>query len=285
MRINQGRQSNVRAFVDIAGGHRLFVRDWGEGQPVLFLAGWAMHSGLWGATMSLLGGGGTRTIAYDRRGHGRSTDPGSIDYDLLADDLAAVIDALDLRDVVIVAHSGAGGEAIRYVSRYGAGRVERLILVGATGPCMITGGDNGFGLPSGAVDAVLDQIRGDLPAWLDANAEPFAPGASRRTLDWLAGMVLETSRRIVIDFQRVIAAADLRAEATALQLPVTIIHGTQDASAPIGLTAERYHALIPNSELIVYDGAAHGIMVTHAERLADDIAARVALDANEIMEV
>ena len=283
MRINQERHSNARAFVDIGGGHRLFVRDWGDGRPILFLAGWAMHSSVWGATMGLLADGGTRTIAYDRRGHGRSTDPGRIDYDLLADDLAAVIDALDLQQVVIVAHSGAAGEAIRYLSRTGTARVERLILVGATGPCMIAGGDNDFGLPSDAVDAVLDQIRADLPAWIEANAEPFAPGASRRTLDWLAAMVLETSRRIVIDFQRVIAAADLRAEAAALDVPVTIIHGTQDASAPIGLTAERYHALIPNSELIVYDGVAHGIMVTHAARLAGDIARRV--DANHNTEV
>ena len=124
------------AWIGIGGGHGLFVRDWGEGPPVVLLSSWAMDSTLWGQTMAMLNDHGLRTIAYDRRGHGRSTDPGGMDYDTLADDLQAVLSQLDLKGVTLVAHSGAGGEAIRYVSRHGAARLRRLVLVGATGPCM-----------------------------------------------------------------------------------------------------------------------------------------------------
>ncbi len=270
------RQSHTLTppFVEIAGGHRLFVRDWGEGRPVVLLAGWAMDSRIWGETMVELNRSGLRTIAYDRRGHGRSTDPGILDYDLLADDLAALLDALDLRDAVLVTHSGAAGEAIRYVRRYGTDRVSQLVLVAATGPCMIASSGNQYGVPAEAVNAVIDQLLYDLPSWLDANAEPFAPTAHPRTIAWLSQMVLDTPRRSIIDFQRAIAEADLREEAAAIQIPVTLIHGTMDASAPIGITAERYAKLIRGSELLVYDGVAHGVMTTDAARLATDIATR-----------
>ncbi|MEA2778830.1 MAG: hypothetical protein QOK29_374 [Rhodospirillaceae bacterium] len=262
-------------FVEIADGHRLFVRDWGAGRPVVLLAGWAMDSSVWGETMAMLNASGLRTVAYDRRGHGRSTDPGTVDYDRLADDLAAILDALDLADVTLVAHSGASGEAIRYVTRHGASRLRRIVFVGATAPCMIAGPLNPDGLPREAVAAVMNQLAHDLSGWIDANAEPFAPGASRRMLDWLGAMVLGTSRRIMLDFQRIIAEVDLRAEAAALDLPVTIIHGDRDVSAPLALTARRYAELIPRAELLVYEGVAHGIMVTNAERLAGDIAQRI----------
>lgn len=203
-------------FVGIAGGHSLFVRDWGAGPPIVLLAGWAMDSRLWGETMVALNAHGLRTVAYDRRGHGRSTDPGQVDYDLLADDLAAVLEALDLASVTLVAHSGAAGEAIRYVTRHGADRLSRIVLVGATGPRMLAGEGNPHGVPEEVLTMVLGQLAGDLAGWTCANAEPFAPGTSRRIQDWLGAMVLDTSRRMVVDVQRVIAETDLTAEVAAL---------------------------------------------------------------------
>lgn len=268
-------------WVPIGGGHALFVRDWGEGPPVLLLSGWGMDSALWGETMALLNGCGLRAIAYDRRGHGRSTDPGGMGYDALADDLEAVLRTLELEGVTIVAHSGAGGEAIRHAARHGSGRVGQLVLVGATGPCMRRRPDNPLGLPEEAVRAAMARLRDDLPGWIDDNAGPFAPGAARRTLDWLAAMLLGASRRAILDFHAEILDADLRAEAADLRLPVTLIHGDRDASAPMELTARRYAELIPGCELLVYPGVAHGVMVTHARRLADDIARTVARDARE----
>lgn len=258
-------------YVEVGGGHRLFVRDWGKGPPVVLLAGWAMDGRVWGETMLALNAHGLRAIAPDRRGHGRSTDPARVSYDLLADDLAAVLDGLDLTEVTLVAHSGAAGEAIRHVTRHGADRLARLVLVGAVGPRMLAGEGNSHGVPAESLAAVLDQLAFDLPTWIDANAEPFAPGASRRVQDWLGTMVMDTSRRTVVDLQRVIAEADLTAEAAALRLPVTIIHGDRDASAPLDLTGRRYAALIPGAELVVYEGVAHGVMVTHATRLAGEI--------------
>ena len=258
-------------FVGIAGGHALFVRDWGAGSPVVLLAGWAMDSRVWGETMLALNAHGLRTVAYDRRGHGRSTDPGQVDYDLLADDLAAVIAALDLIDITLVAHSGAAGEAMRFVARHGADKLARLVLVAPTGPRMLAGEGTPHGVPAEALATVLGQLANDLSGWIDTNAEPFAPSASKRILDWLGAMVLDTSRRMVVDFQRVIAEADLTADATALKLPVTMIHGDSDASAPLDLTSRRYAELIPDAKLLVYEGVAHGVMVTHATRLADEI--------------
>ena len=263
------------AYVELAGGHRLFVRDWGGGEPLLLLAGWAMDSRIWGETMIALNQRGLRTIAYDRRGHGRSTDPGTIDYDSLADDLAAVLDQLDLQGVTLVCHSGAVGEAMRYATRHGTKRIARIVLVGGTGPKILADATQPIGVTAEMLDGLLAQLACDLPGWIDENAEPFAPGSSPRVINWLGSMVLDCSRRVMIDFQRVIATADLREEAAALTVPVVIIHGDQDISAPIDLTARAFQRLIPDAELIVYEGAAHGIMVTHAPRLASDLADRV----------
>lgn len=133
-------------FVWTRSGCDLFVRDWGEGPPVLLMAGWAMTSDLWGPVMLRLNKAGLRTISYDRRGHGRSGDPGKIDYDLLADDLADVMAALDLKDCTIVAHSAAGGEVARSIARNGADRIGRLILVGSTLPGLRRSPSNPQGL-------------------------------------------------------------------------------------------------------------------------------------------
>ena len=263
-------------YVATGEGHRLFVWDWGSGAPVLFLAGWAMNADLWGEVMLALSDQGLRTVAYDRRGHGRSSDTGQISYDLLADDLSAVLETTKLDGVTVIAHSGAAGEVIRYLSRHGSDRIARLVLVGAYGPCLLRRADNPDGLPHEALAELIRQTSWNIHGWIDDNAEPFAPGASRRTLDWLAAMVLGCSRRIIVDFNRVIAEADLRAEVAALALPITVIHGDRDASAPLDLTGRRFAALARDAEFVVYEGAAHGLMLTHGQRLAEDIAARMA---------
>lgn len=264
-------------FVEIEDGHTLFVRDWGTGRPVVLLAGWAMDSRVWGETMVALNARGLRTIAYDRRGHGRSTDPGTADYESLAADLAAVLDSLELTDATLVCHSGAAGEATRYLSRFGSERIARLVLVGAAGPLLVASEENPSGVPAEMLDMMVAQIASDLPGWIDANTDAFAPGANPGVNKWLSGMIFDCSRRIAVDFQHAIAYADFRTEAAALRLPVTIIHGDRDVSAPIDLTGRRYAELIPQSELIVYEGVGHGVMVTHAGRLAADIARQLEL--------
>jgi non-heme chloroperoxidase len=262
-------------FVRTRAGARLFVRDWGTGAPVLLLPGWAMTSDLWASVMLHLTGAGLRAISYDRRGHGRSSDPGPMDYDALADDLADVMEALDLHACTVVAHSGAGGEVVRAITRHGAARFARIILVGATLPAPMHSDTNPHGLPVEVFDAVERQLREDLDGWIDENAEPFAPGASARTIAWLAAMVQGCSRRAIVDFQRVVVRGDFRAELARVSLPLTIVQGELDVSAPPALCGERVAALKPNAEYLAYPGAAHGPMVTHVPRLADDITARV----------
>ncbi|WP_126976162.1 alpha/beta fold hydrolase [Frigidibacter oleivorans] len=257
-------------FIPRAEGQGLFVRDWGSGPPALLLAGWGMDSRIWAETMLRLNAGGVRTVAYDRRGHGRSTDWGDFEYEALADDLAAVIEALDLRGVTLIAHSGASGEALRYLSRHGSDRVTRLVLVGATGPRVLAD-DGEPGVTREMLDALCSRLAFDLSGWIDENIEPFAPGTPARLNEWMASMVLDCSRRAIVEFQRSIGEADLTADAAALRLPVTIIHGTADVSAPIETSASVYAAIVPQAELLIYEGRAHGVMVTDAERLSADI--------------
>lgn len=254
-------------------GVDLFVRDWGQGTPIMLLAGWAMCSDLWAPVMLRLNGAGFRTIAYDRRGHGRSSDPGVVDYNCLADDLAAVIEARHLTDLTIVAHSGAGGEALRYLTRHGRARLAHLVMVGTSLPAPMRSKSNPEGLDPAAFGEQRRQIADDLPGWIEENAHPFlAAEASPRIFDWLAAMVMGCSRRILVDLQRAIAEVDFRAELAALEVPMTVISGDLDASAPLDLCARRTAAIVPGAKLLIYEGAAHGLMLTHAARLAKDIA-------------
>jgi pimeloyl-ACP methyl ester carboxylesterase len=217
---------------------------------------------------------GLRAISFDRRGHGRSSDPGPMDFDALADDLHDVMEALDLRACTLVAHSGAGGEAVRAITRHGASRIGRLVFVGATLPAPMASPTNPGGAPPEAFAAVERQLRDDLDSWIDANAQPVAPTASPRTIAWLAAMVQGCSRRALVDFQHAIAHADFLAELALVDVPITIVQGDLDVSAPPALCGERLAALKPDAEYLRYDGVAHGPMVTHARRLADDIARR-----------
>jgi pimeloyl-ACP methyl ester carboxylesterase len=261
-------------FIHTRSGARLFVRDWGQGAPVLLLPGWAMTSDLWATVMLRLNEAGLRAISCDRRGHGRSSDPGPMDYDALADDLADVMEALDLHACTVVAHSGAGGEVVRAITRRGAARIGRVILVGAMLPAPVQSATNPVGLPPEAVAAVGRQLRDDLDGWIAENAQPFAPGASPRTIAWLAAMVQGCSRRAIVDFQQAIAHGDFRAELARIDVPLTVIQGDLDVSAPPALCGERIRALKPDAEYLAYAGVAHGPMVTHPRRLADDIAGR-----------
>ena len=260
--------------IDTRGGARLFVRDWGTGAPVLLLPGWAMASDLWATVMLRLNEAGLRAISFDRRGHGRSSDPGPMDYDALADDLADVMDALDLRACTVVAHSGAGGEVVRAITRHGASRVGRVILVGATLPALMQSPTNPDGVPAEALAAIGRQLREDLDGWIDENARPFAPTASDRTIAWIAGLAQACSRRAIVDFQRTVVQSDFRAELARVDVPLTIVQGDLDVSAPPALCGERVRDVLVEQVVGVGPDRAHGPMLTHAIRLADDIAAR-----------
>ncbi|MGL4234759.1 alpha/beta fold hydrolase [Tabrizicola sp.] len=255
-------------------GTRLFVRDWGAGRPVLFLSGWTLPSDFWGYQMVATVRGGYRAVAYDRRGHGRSSDPGqSYDHDTLSDDLAAVIETLSLDDVVLVAHSMGCTEIARYFARHGRGRVSKVVLVGAITPCFAKSETN----PNGLDPTILEHLRAplaiDFPAWIAANTEPFfVPETSPGMIAWGQGLMLQTSLLAAIEMARANAETDFRADVGSINVPTLLIHGDRDASAPLDLTAKPTQALIRGARLQVYEGAPHGLPLTHAQRLNADIA-------------
>ena len=252
----------------------LFVRDWGDGPPVVLLGGWGLTSSVWGPVMVRLAEAGHRVVTYDRRGHGRSTEAGHLDYDTLADDLAQVLDALDVRDATIVAHSGGGGEAVRCLTRHGAGRIGRLLLLASTLPFAIRTADNPEGVDPAMFEAQRRAFRDDLPRWLAENGRPFVnPDTPQEVIAWVSAMILSCSLKSLIDFQRVIGETDFRAELAELNLPTSVIQGDRDVSTPLDLCGRRTAAIVPGATLTIYEDAAHGLMITHADRLAEDIIA------------
>lgn len=268
---------NPRAgVVRTSDGVDLFVRDWGNGRPVLFLSGWTLTSGMWGYQMAPLTQAGFRCVAYDRRAHGRSSDPGfGFDFDTLSDDLADVLDAVDLHDVTVVAHSFSSGEIVRYLERHGGCRIGRVLLLApASLPCRVRLPDNPGGFERAQVDALLAQLEDDFASWIEANAEPyFGPGAPRALVDWTVHAMLDTSILATVELTRVQMTTDFRPALTRVDKPTLVIHGDRDASAPLDLTGRRAAELIPRARLVVYEGAPHGLYFTHRHRLNADIAA------------
>jgi non-heme chloroperoxidase len=275
----RARASNSSArvagpFVETRDGTQLFYRDWGSGAPLVFMSGWALTSDCWGYQMAPLSDSGLRCIAYDRRGHGRSSDPGrGFDADTLADDLAAVLDALDLKNVTLVTHSMAGGEAVRYLSRHGSKRVARLALVAATLPFLTKTADN----PDGIDPAVFDNARRnvvlrDFPQALRDNMRPFGVAeTSDAMLDWIASLMLRCSMKALVECNRALTATDFRADLAKIEVPTLIVHGDRDVSAPLAITGRKTAALMPHATVKIYEGAPHGVFLTHAERLNKDL--------------
>jgi len=257
---------------------RLFYRDWGRGAPVVFCAAWSLSSVQFQYQMIHMVDAGCRAISYDRRGHGRSDDPGTgYDYDTLADDLAALIDHLDLHEVTLVAHSMAGGEAARYISRHGDERVARILLLATTLPFPKQTETNLQGIDPSMFEAVRTRWRQDYGQWLKENEGPYfgdgLPGCavSESAREWTKSDMLATSLLAAIECNRAIADTDFRDELQRLAVPTLIIQGDRDASIPIELSGQRQAELIPNSRLVVYENAPHGLYVTHRDRLNADL--------------
>ncbi|WP_232003282.1 alpha/beta fold hydrolase [Sphingopyxis sp. FD7] len=268
----------AESFVAAKDGTALFVRDWGTGQPVLFLSGWALPSDFWGYQMLGLARKGYRAVAYDRRGHGRSADPGrGYDHDTLADDLAAVIDGLALDGVTIIAHSMGGTEVARHFARLGGRGIARVVLVGTITPFLMKGPDN----PAGVDPAMLAEgaalLARDFPAWIEVNTPPFfTPDTSPAMVRWGQNMMMSTSLLGAAQLAAANFATDFRPDVRRITAPVMLIHGDRDVSAPLALTAQATAALLPQATLKVYEGAPHGLPLTHVERLTGDLLAFLA---------
>jgi len=256
----------------------IYLRDWGEGAPIVFCHAWAMSGDMWQYQMNALVEAGFRCVAADRRGHGRSDDPGhGYDYDTLADDLDDLVERLDLRDVTFVAHSFSGGEAIRFLTRHGDGRVARVALISATLPCLMQRPDNPVGVDAAVFESVRGQFRRDFGRWVADGADGYIgrglPGCdvSDALVDWSVRDMLRASLRAVIQTNEAMVDADFRDELRALRVPALVVHGDHDASAPMELTGQRTAELIPDCRFVVYENGPHGLYLTHRDRLTQDL--------------
>jgi non-heme chloroperoxidase len=265
-------------YIETKDNTTLFYRDWGTGKPVVFCAGWTLSSEMWRSQMLALSDAGLRSVAYDRRGHGRSDDPGTgYDFDTLADDLAALLGSLDLDHVCLVAHSAAGGEVIRYLAKHGDERVERIALVSSVMPKMLAGPDNLYGIDPAMVTAIRDLWRSDFSQWIeDSSGAYFATQFPDNTVSsedvaWTYRDMQRASFRAVFDFNQAQVDADWRQEMQSLVVPTLLIHGDADASFPVDLASRRTVELIAGSRLEVYENAGHGLYVTHRARLSNDL--------------
>jgi non-heme chloroperoxidase len=251
---------------------QLYWRDFGLGAPILFLNSLGCGSQMWDYQIAAFADEGFRCIGFDRRGHGRSDQPaGGYDLDTFADDVAALIDELDLSGLTLIAHSMGGGEIVRYLTRHGSGRVARIILLAPTTPMLLKTDDNPGGAPRAGFEALRAQWRRDYPKWIADNIAPFfIPETSPAMMRWGAGL-LQISIPAALASNRAMVEEDFRDEMRRIAVPTLIIHGDRDRSMPIELTGKPSADLIPGCRLLVYEGAPHGLMFTHMDRLHADI--------------
>lgn len=248
-------------------GESLFVQDRGQGRPLVFVHGWSMDSAFWDYQTAPLAARGLRCIAYDQRGCGRSSPAASgYDFDTLADDLEAVLAARDLRDVVLVGHSMGTGEIARYLARHGASRIAKAVLVSCTTP---------FADGAAYVDALEEAMRANRAAYVRQMAGPFfAPAEPPQSLvDWAVDIVLAATPAASIGLNRCNLTTDLTGDMAAFTMPTLVVHGGGDTSTALEKTGARTARMIPGAQLMVYEGAGHGLPLTSWARLSEDIAA------------
>jgi non-heme chloroperoxidase len=215
-----------------------------------------------------------RCVAYDRRGHGSSTQPGhGYDHDTLADDLGCVINQLDLRDLTLVGHSMGCQEIVRYLSRHGAERVARIVLAAPALPFMLRTPDNSKAQERSVSEQIFASWYRDYPKWITDTGRPFfTPETSNAQMEWAASLCMQASLKAVVACYHAVIETDFRREVAAIALPTLIVQGDKDTGAPIDFTGHRTARLIKGSQFKVYPGAAHGLIVTHAEQFNNDLA-------------
>jgi non-heme chloroperoxidase len=268
-------------YVTADDGARIFYKDWGvEGTPVVLSHGWPLNADAWEATALFLAEHGHRAIAHDRRGHGRSSQTwDGNEMDTYADDLACLVEALDLSDLTLVGHSTGGGEVVHYVGRHGTARVARLVLVSAVPPLMLRTDDNPDGLPIEVFDDIRageasnrSQLYRDLadgPFFGHNRRQDVAQGF--RDAFWLQSMAC--GHRAAYECIAAFSATDFRPDLEKVDVPTLVIHGDDDQIVPFEVGGERSAAMIAGAELKVYEGSGHALPDTDRDRLHADLLA------------
>jgi non-heme chloroperoxidase len=261
-------------------GTTIYYKDWGTGPVLTFSHGWPLNADAWDGQMLFFAQNGFRAVAHDRRGHGRSSQTSSgNDMNGYADDLAAVIDALDLRDVTLVGHSTGGGEVVRYITRHGTKRVVRAVLIAAVPPLMLKTPANPEGLPMEVFDAIRAGVAGDRSQYYKELAVQFyganRPGAkvSQGILDqfWLWSM--QSGLKNSYESIKAFSETDFTEELKKIDVPTLVMHGEDDQIVPVKDSAKKSARLIKGAKEIYYPGAPHGLTATIQDQVNRDLLA------------
>src|SRR5499433_566563 len=263
-------------------GRQIYYKDWGKGPVVTFSHGWPLNADAWDGQMLFLSQHGFRVVAHDRRGHGRSTQtPIGNDMDGYADDLAAVIEGLDLKDITMVGHSTGGGEVARYIGRYGTKRVAAAVLIGAVPPVMVKSAANPEGLPIEVFDGLRSSLVKDRSQFYQDFALMFyganrpAATISQGTLDqfWLQSM--QAGLKNAYDCIKAFSETDFTEDLKQFDVPTLILHGEDDQIVPINDSAKKSVQLIKGAKSIFYPGRPHGVFSTYGDQVNVDLLAFV----------
>ena len=259
-------------------GTQIYYKDWGQGPVVTFSHGWPLSSDAWDGQMLFLAQQGFRVVAHDRRGHGRSSQASSAnDMEGYADDLAAVIEALDLKEATLVGHSTGGGEVARYIGRHGSGRAKKAVLIAAVPPLMLQTRANPEGLPMEVFDAIRAGVAGDRSQYYKDLAIAFY-GANRSgakvsqgTLDqfWLWSM--QAGAKNSYESVKAFSETDFTEDLKKIDVPTLVMHGEDDQIVPVHDSARKSARLIRGAKEIYYPGAPHGLTATHQDQVNADL--------------
>lgn len=261
-------------------GTEIYYKDWGSGQPVVFSHGWPLSADAWEDQMVFLGNHGYRCIAHDRRGHGRSGQPwNGNEMDTYADDLAELVEKLDLSNAIHVGHSTGGGEVARYIGRHGSSRAAKAVLIGAVTPLMLKTADNPGGTPIEAFDQIRSGVHADRSQFFKDLTVPFyganRPGSkvSQGLCDsfWMQGMM--AGFKNVIDCIKAFSETDFNEDLKKFDIPTLIMHGDDDQIVPIGASAMMAAKIVSNATLKVYPGLSHGMCSVNKDQINADLLA------------
>jgi non-heme chloroperoxidase len=267
-------------YVKTEDGTKLYVKLWGSGRPVILMHGWPLSADSWDDGAMALADAGFRAIAYDRRGFGRSSQPwDGYDYDTLADDLAAVIEATGAKDATIIGFSMGGGEVARYMSRHDGQNVVQASLIASVVPYMLKTGDNPNGVDQSVFDGMAQAMKEDRAKFFAGFFKDFfaggptSPKVSPELLEWACNTAMMAGLKPTLACANAFATTDFRPDLEAFTVPTLIVHGTADKTVPIDTAGRQAAKKIKNATFLEYDDAPHGLFATHKEKLVKDLVA------------